>query len=74
MITLDKFLDGAYCERVLRKPMPGVGLAAFKATIANDPQLKTEAVARRSSLTDALCKRCFVTKIHRDVLAEILST
>ena len=72
-MTLDQFLDGAYCERVLRQPIPGAQMADFRAATTVDHELKLAAAARHGLLTDAICKRCFVSKTQRDVLAEILS-
>lgn len=72
-MTLDDYLDGAYCERVLHAPKANATLADFKGALAADADLRRQAATKRTSLTDDICKRCYVSKIHRDALADVLS-
>lgn len=72
-MTLDSFLSEDYNERVLRHPSPVARRLHFKRALENTPGLKEEAQRRLAGLTDDVCKRCFISKMQRAALSEILT-
>jgi hypothetical protein len=68
---LDDLLAEAYARRVLSKKNP-LG-PSLDAAIQDDPNLRAEAQARLAAITDDMCKRDFISRIHRELLTKALS-
>lgn len=69
-MNLTGYLGAAYDSRVgLSKISP---IPAFVEALKADPDLLAEAKAKRESLNDAICVKCFVSRTHRDILTSVL--
>lgn len=70
---LDRWLGRMYRAHVLTKEPPMMVATAFKAALAEDPDLQAQARARLQSFEGIDEKRCFVTHKHREFLTAALA-
>jgi hypothetical protein len=70
--SLDYFLGKCYEHDVIRRIAPKEMIDALRKRMDANQNLKAEAQKRLAGLTDAVTKKCFISKKHKEFLTEAL--
>jgi hypothetical protein len=65
-MTVQDYLSAAYSAR--RGQLAVSPIPDFIAAMNADPDLLASAKAKQAELTDAVCIKCFCSRVYRDVL------
>ncbi len=69
---LEHWLGVAYQARVLGRGDLAETKRLVRERLAADSALAAEARARLDEITDDVAQRCFISKIHREILSAVL--